>query len=62
MVKISAELNRERVKKSMENIDKINVYLPKGAKERINALGFKCSTFAKTVIIEELERLEKMKK
>ena len=62
MAKISPELNRERVKKSMEKVDRINVYLPKGTVERINALGFKCSAFAKALILEELDRLEGMKK
>lgn len=60
MGKINPELNRARVKKSMENIDRLNIYLEKGTLERINKLGFKGSTFAKTLIMEELERLEKM--
>lgn len=60
MAKINPELNRARVKKSMENIDRLNIYLEKGTLERINKLGFKGSTFAKTLIMEELERLEKM--
>ena len=60
--KISPELNRARVKKSMENVDRMNLYLPKGTIERINNLGFKGSTFARTLILEEIERLEKMQK
>lgn len=60
MAKIDPELNRARVKKSMENVDRLNIYLEKGTLERINNLGFKGSTFAKTLIMEELERLEKM--
>lgn len=62
MAKIDAELNRARVKKSMENVDRLNIYLPKGTIERINKLGFKGSSFTKTLIMEELERLEKMQK
>ncbi|MGN0378517.1 MAG: hypothetical protein ACI4EU_02895 [Butyrivibrio sp.] len=62
MTKIDAALNRARVKKSMENVDRLNIYLPKGTIERINKLGFKGSSFAKTLIMEELERLEKMQK
>lgn len=58
--KISPELNRERVKKSMENVDRLNIYLKKGTIDRIAKLGFKGSTFAKTLIMEELERLERM--
>ena len=60
MTKIETEINRARVRKSMENIDRLNIYLPKGTLDRINKLGFKGSTFAKTLIMEELERLEKM--
>ena len=60
MAKIEPELNRARVKKSMENIDRLNIYLEKGTLGRINKLGFKGSTFAKSLIMEELERLEKM--
>jgi len=62
MAKIDPELNRARVKKSMENIDRLNIYCEKGTIERINNLGVKGSTFAKTLIMEELERLEKMQK
>lgn len=62
MTKIDPEVNRARVKKSMENIDRLNIYLEKGTLERISKLGFKGSTFAKTLIMEELERLEKMQK
>ncbi|MGN0345917.1 MAG: hypothetical protein ACI4DU_01395 [Lachnospiraceae bacterium] len=58
---IPPELNRARVKKSMENIDRLNIYLPKGTLERIAALGFKGSAFAKALILEELEKLEKIK-
>lgn len=60
--KIDPELNRARVKKSMENTDRINLYLPKGTTDRINKLGFKVSTFARTLILDEVERLEKMQK
>ena len=60
MTKIEPEINRARVKKSMENIDRLNIYLPNGTLDRIKKLGFKGSTFAKTLIMEELERLEKM--
>lgn len=60
MAKIEPEINRARVRKSMENIDRLNIYLEKGTLDRINKLGFKGSTFAKSLIMEELERLEKM--
>lgn len=62
MAKIDPVLNRERVKKSMQNVDRLNIYLEKGTLDRISKLGFKGSTFAKTLIMEELERLEKMQK
>ena len=60
--KISPEVNRARVKESMKNIDRINVYLEKGTLGRIKNLGLKPSKFARGVIEEELNRLEKMKK
>lgn len=60
--KISPELNRARVKESMKNIDRINVYLEKGTLDRIKNLGLKPSKFARGVIEGELNRLEKMKK
>ncbi len=62
--KIDPELNRTRVRASMEKnkTERLNIYLEHGTLERISALGYKGSTFAKTLIMEELERLEKMKK
>lgn len=60
MAKIDPELNRSRVKESMKNVDRLNIYLEKGTLDRIKRLGFKGSAFAKTLIMEELERLEKM--
>lgn len=60
--KIDPLVNRERVKKSMEHIDRLNIYLPEGTLKRIGDLGFKGSTFAKTLILAELDRLEMMKK
>lgn len=60
--KIDPELNRARVKATMEDRDRINIILPKGTNERIDALGFKRSEFAKILILSELDRIEKMKK
>jgi len=62
--KIPPEINRARVKASMEKnkTERLNIYLEYGTLERIKSLGFKPSTFAKTVVLDELERLEKMKK
>lgn len=60
--KIDPEINQARVKATMANRDRINVILPKGTNARIDALGFKRSDFAKSLILAELDRLEKMKK
>lgn len=60
--KIDPELNRARVKATMKERDRINIILPKGTNNRIDALGFKRSEFAKTLILAELDRLERMKK
>lgn len=59
---ISPEENRRRVKATMAERDRINIILPKGTNKRIDDLGFKRSEFAKTLILQELDRLEKMKK
>ncbi len=60
--KIAAELNRERVRKSQENSDRLNLYLPKGTLERIRSLGFRSTNFARELILAELEKLERIKK
>lgn len=57
---VTPEQNRARVKKTMENRDRINVILPKGTNARIDALGLKRSEFAKTLILSELDRIEKI--
>ena len=60
--KIDPELNRARIKATMAKRDRINIILPEGTNDRIDALGFKRSDFAKTLILTELDRLEEMKK
>lgn len=57
-----AKLNRERVKKTMRNRDRINVVLPKGTLDRINAYGLKTNAFAKELILAELDRMDRAKK
>ncbi|MCM1224558.1 MAG: hypothetical protein NC548_59930 [Lachnospiraceae bacterium] len=61
--KIDPALNRARVKESMERrgTERLNIYLDRGTLDRIRAFGFKPSSFAKTTVLAELERLEKMK-
>ncbi len=61
--RIPPEVNRARVAASMERTgtERFNIYVPKGTADRIKALGFKPSTFVRTVVLDELERLEKMK-
>lgn len=54
--------NREAVKKCMQNKDRINVILPKGTLDRINSYGLKTNAFAKKLILEELDRMDKIKK
>lgn len=62
--KIDPELNRARVKASMKKrgTERLSIYLEQGTLERIADLGYKGSAFAKALIMEELDRLEKMKK
>lgn len=55
---IPPEVNRERVRRTMQARDRINVILPKGTVGRIRALGFVPGTFAKELIFSKLEELE----
>ena len=60
--KIAPEVNRARVAASMERTgtERINLYLPKGTTEKLKNLGYKPSTFARTVVLAELEKIEKL--
>lgn len=60
--KIAPEVNRARVAASMERTgtERINLYLPKGTMEKLKNLGYKPSTFARTVVLAELEKIEKL--
>ena len=62
MGKIPPEVNRARVKASQEKVDRINIYVPKGTNKRIEDLGLKRAAFCRDVIIQELDRLEKLTK
>lgn len=59
---IQAKKNREAVKKCMENKDRINIILPLGTIDRINAYGLKTSAFARELILSELDKMDRMKK
>lgn len=59
---IQAKKNREAVKKCMKNKDRINIILPLGTIDRINAYGLKTSTFARELILSELDKMDRMKK
>lgn len=60
--KIDPEVNRARVAASMERTgtERLNLYLPKGTIDRLKGLGYKPSTFARTVVLSELEKIEKL--
>ncbi len=50
---------REAVNRYSETVDRINVRLPKGTKERIYSLtGMSCAEYGKQVILKDLDRLE----
>ncbi len=57
-----AEKARERAKKQNEaaknNWDCISCRLPKGTKDRIQALGYTVNGFLNIIVLAELERLE----
>nr|DAI23725.1 MAG TPA: hypothetical protein [Caudoviricetes sp.] len=59
---IQAQKNREAVKKCMKNRDRINVILPLGTVERINAYGLKSNAFARELILSELDKMDRIKK
>ena len=56
-----AELNRQRVKRHLENRDRISAVVPKGTIERIKACGMAPSAFAREVILAELEKQERLR-
>lgn len=60
--KIAPEVNRARVAASMERTgtERLNLYLPKGTLDKLKGLGYKPSTFARTVVLSELEKIEKL--
>lgn len=60
--KIDPEVNRARVAASMERTgtERLNLYLPKGTLDKLKSLGYKPSTFARTVVLSELEKIEKL--
>lgn len=62
MKEIQAKKNREAVKKCMKNKDRINIILPLGTIDRINAYGLKTSAFARELILSELDKMDRMKK
>lgn len=59
---IKAIKNREAVKKCMSKKDRLNVILPAGTIKRINDLGYAGNSFARELILSELEKIERMKK
>lgn len=60
--RIDPEINRARVAASMERTgtERLNLYLPKGTLDKLKKLGYKPSTFARTVVLSELEKIEKL--
>lgn len=60
--KIAPEVNRARVAASMERTgtERLNLYLPKGTTDKLKEMGYKPSTFARTVVLAELEKIEKL--
>lgn len=54
--------NREAVKRCMAKKDRLNVILPAGTIKRINDLGYAGNSFARELILAELEKIERMKR
>ena len=53
---------KDQNNKIKENYDRLSATLPKGTKERIQALGFSINGFLNDVILRELDKLEKQDK
>lgn len=53
---------KDQNNKIKENYDRLSATLPKGTKERIQALGFSINGFLNDVILKELDKLEKLDK
>ena len=49
---------KDQNEKIKENYDRLSATLPKGTKERIQALGFSINGFLNNVILRELDKLE----
>lgn len=58
--KIDPIVNRARVAASMEHIDRLNLYLPEGTIKKLKDLGYKPSSFARTVVLAELKKIEEL--
>lgn len=56
------EQRRNAVNKYQKTVDRVNCMLPKGTKERIQALGYSCNEFIKNCVLAELEKAERYKK
>jgi len=48
-------------RKYIENNDRVNIIFPKGTKERITELGFNPTSFIRETILNELEKLERIR-
>lgn len=53
---------KDQNNKIKENYDRLSATLPKGTKERIQALGFSINGFLNDVILRELDKLENIEK
>lgn len=61
--KIDPEVNRARVKASLKKTgaERLNLYFPKGTKEKIMKLGYKPGPFVKSFVLSEIEKKIKEK-
>lgn len=61
--KIDPEVNRARVKASLKRTgaERLNLYLPKGTISKLKELGYKPSSFAKSVVLSEIDKKNKEK-
>lgn len=60
MANKTSDAQLKAIRTYQNNNERIEVVFPKGTKDRIIKLGYKHSTFIKEVVLNELDKLEKL--
>jgi len=57
---MASEAQRKAIRKYEETVDRVNVRLPKGTKERIKKIGYSVNNFIILAVVERLEKEERI--